>query len=126
MKTWKRLAPAAQLFLIFPAVLFMGALVVRNLSPLQDEPAHSAQQIVMWFAGRMWTLWVLLIVLPLGVLVTGCVTFGHNWRGDASLLQGAKGTLAVIRANGAMLVVASLTVTAGVILMIVVLHMLAN
>ena len=101
MKTWKRLAPAAQLFLIFPAVVFMGALVVRNLSPLQDEPAHTAQQIVMWYAGRMWTLWVFLIALPLGVLVTGCVTFVLNWRGDASLLQGAKRTLAVIRAHHA-------------------------
>lgn len=81
MKTWKPLAPAAQLFLIFPAVLFMGALLVRNLSPLQDGPAHTAQQIVMWYAGRMWTLWVLLIALPLGVLVTGSITFGRNWSG---------------------------------------------
>ena len=126
MINWKRLAPAAQLFLIFPAVLFMAALVVRNLSPLQGEPAHTAQQIVTWYAERMWTLWVLLIALPLGVLVTGCLTFGRNWNGRAGLLQGAKQALAVIRANGAMLVVALLTVTAGVILMIVVLHMLAN
>ena len=126
MKTWKGLAPAAQLLLIFPAVLFMGALVVRNLSPMQNEPAHTAQQIVMWYAGRMWTLWVLLIALPLAVLVTGCITFGRNWSGGAGLLQGTKQALAVIRADGAMLVVALLTVTAGVILMIVVLHMLAN
>lgn len=126
MKTWKHLAPAAQLLLIFPAVLFMGALVVRNLSPLEGEPAHTAQQIVMWYAGRMWTLWVLLIALPLGVLVTGCITFGRTWSADAGLLQGAKRTLAVIRANGAMLVIALLTMTAGVILTIVVLHMLAN
>lgn len=126
MKIWERLAPAAQLFLIFPAVLFMGALVVRNLSPLQDEPAHRAQQIVMWYAGRMWTLWVLLIALPLGVLVSGSIMFGRNWSGHAGLLQGAKQALAVIRANCPMLVVALLTVTAAVILMIVVLHMLAS
>ena len=74
----------------------------------------------------MWTLWVLLITLPLGVLVTGCIMFGRNWSGDAGLLQGAKQALAAIRANAAMLVVALLTVTAGVILMIVALHMLAN
>ena len=126
MKTWKRLAPAVQLLLIFPAVLFMGALVVRNLTPLQDEPAHTAQQIVMWYAGRMWTLWLLLIALPLGVLVTGCITFGRNWSGDAGLLQRVKQTIAVTRGNGVMLAVALLTVTAGVILWIVVLHMLAN
>lgn len=126
MKTWERLAPAAQLLFIFPAVVFMGALVVRNLSDLDGAAAHTAQQIVMWYAGRMWTLWVLLIALPLGVLVTGCITFGRNWSGDAGLLQGAKQTLAVIRANGVLLVVALLTVTAGVIITIVVLHMLAN
>jgi hypothetical protein len=38
--------------LMFPAVLFMGALVVRMLQPLQHEPAHTAQRIVMWYALR--------------------------------------------------------------------------
>ncbi len=126
MKARERLAPAAQSLLIFPAVLFMGALVVRNFSPLQEEPAHTAQQIVMWYAGRMWTLWVLLIALPFGVLVTGCTMFAHNWSGDAGLLQGGKQALVVLRGNGAMLVVGLLTLTAGIILAIVVLHMLAN
>ncbi|MGB8064328.1 MAG: hypothetical protein WCF26_20740 [Candidatus Sulfotelmatobacter sp.] len=126
MKARERLAPAAQLLLIFPAVLFLGALVVRNLSPLQEEPAHMAQQIVMWYAGRMWTLWILLIALPFGVLMIGCITFAHNWSGDAGLRQGGKQALAVLSANGAMLVVGLLTLTAGVILAIVTLHMLAN
>lgn len=126
MKTWTRVTPAAQLLLIFPAVLFMGALVVRNLSPLQAEPARTAQQIVMWYAGRMWTLWVLLIALPLAVLVAGCMTLRRNWTGGAGLLQGAKQALAVTRANGGTLVVALLTVTSAVILMIVGLHMLAD
>lgn len=126
MKTLRLLAPAAQLLLIAPAVLFMGALVVRNLSLPQNEPAYTAQRVVMWYAGRMWTLWVLLIALPLGVLVTGCSMFAGNWNGDAGPLQGARQSLAVIRANGAMMVVALLTVTAGVILTIVALHMLAN
>jgi hypothetical protein len=53
-----------QLVLILPAALFMASLVVRNLGPLQYEPAHTAQQIVMWYAGRLWTLWVLLFTLP--------------------------------------------------------------
>jgi hypothetical protein len=126
MRPCERLAPAAQLLLIFPAVLFMGALVARSLSPLRDEPAHTAQQIVMWYAGRTWTLWVLLLALPSGVLVSGCMMFAHHWNGDTGLLQGAKRALAVIRASGAMLVIALLTLTAGVILTIVVLHMLAS
>jgi hypothetical protein len=126
MRTTERLVAASQLLLIFPAVLFMGSLVVRNLSPLQNEPAHTAQQIVMWYAGRMWTLWALLIALPLGVLVTGCIMLERIWSKDVRLPQAAQPMLAAIHANRAMLVVAVMTSTAGAILTIVVLHMLAN
>lgn len=35
-----------ELLLVFPAVLFMTALFMRNVQPEQYEPAHSAQQIV--------------------------------------------------------------------------------
>ena len=126
MRARERLVAAAQLFLMFPALLFMGSLVVRNLSALQDGTAHAVQQIVMWYAERMWTLWVLLIALPLGVLVTGCITFARNWSRGAGLPQFAKQALAMIRANGEMLVVAVLTLIAGAILVIVALHMLAN
>ena len=104
----------------------MGSLVVRNLSPLQNEPARTAQQIVMWYAARMWTLWALLIALPLGVLVMGSIMFARSWSKDVRLPQGARQMLAVIHANGAMLVVAVMTLMAGAILTIVALHMLAN
>ena len=124
MGTTKR--AVAQLLLIFPAILFMGALVVRQLSPLQDEPAHTAHRIVMWHAGRVWTLWVLLITLPLAVLVTGCVTLARIWRDDLELRQGAQQTLSAIHADRAMLFVAAMTLTAGVILAIVAIHMAAN
>jgi hypothetical protein len=62
-----------QLVLIFPAALFMASLVLRNLAPLKYETAHAAQQIVMWYAGRLWTLRVLLFTLPCMVLFSGCV-----------------------------------------------------
>jgi hypothetical protein len=122
MNATKRSVIVAQLLLIFPSVLFMSALVVRELQPLQNEPAHTAQQIVMWYAGRMWTLWLLLIALPFAVLVTGCVTLARNCRDDMKLSQ----TLAAIHADRAMLFVAVTTLTAGAILAIVVLHMAAN
>jgi hypothetical protein len=78
-----RTLAAAQLLLIFPATLFMGALLVRQLSPLQQEPAYTAHRIIMWYAGRMWTLWVLLITLPLVALVTGFLTLQRKWSDDA-------------------------------------------
>jgi hypothetical protein len=121
-----RIIAAIQLVLLFPAALFMTALVLRSLQPLQYEPAHSAQQLVMWYAGRMWTLWVLLLALPLAVLVTGCATLLRSWNRDTALMQTVRQSLAEIRAHVATLLVAVATLAAAGILAIVVLHMLAN
>jgi hypothetical protein len=118
-----RIIAAIELALIFPAALFMTALVIRNLS-LPYEPAHTAQQLVMWYAGRMWTLWVLLLALPFIVLVTGCATLRYNW--NRELLHTPRQLLAAIRVHLAMLFVAATALAAGGILVIVVLHMLAN
>jgi hypothetical protein len=122
----KRALAAAQLLLMFPAILFMGALVVRQLSPLQHEPAYTAHRIVMWYAGRMWTLWALLITLPLAVLVTGCVTLLRSWSNVPELPYRAQQGLAAIYADRPMLCIAMMTLTAGVVLAIVAIHMAAN
>jgi hypothetical protein len=74
----------------------------------------------------MWTLWALFIALPLGVLITGCIMFARSWSKDVRLPQAAQHTLAAIHANGSKLIVAVMTLTAGAILTIVVLHMLTN
>ena len=78
----------------------------------------------MWYAGRMWTLWVLLLALPFTALVTGCATLRYNWNREP--LHTARQLLVVIRAHSATLFVVAATVAAGGILVIVVLHMLAN
>lgn len=75
MHATRRTIAAAEWLLIFPALLFMTSLVVRRLSPLDAEPARTAQDIAMWYAGRQWTLPVLLIALPLLVLA-----IGWKWR----------------------------------------------
>jgi hypothetical protein len=123
MNTTRRTIAATQALLISPAILFMGALIVRQLSPLQHEPAYTAQRIVMWYAGRMWTLWMLLITLPLAVLVTGCLTFLRSRR---ELPRGVQDGFAAIHIDSAMSFVAAMTLTAGIVLAIVAIHMLAN
>lgn len=110
-----------ELLLIFPAALFMTALVLRNLQSRPYEPTHSAQHLVMWYAARMWTLWVLLLGLPLIVLVIGCTALRRCWKGDM-----AREWPAMLRRKLAALFIAATTLAAGVILAIVVLHMLAN
>lgn len=121
-----RIIAVLEFLLILPAALFMTALVLRNLQPLQFEPAHSAQQLVMWYAGRMWTLWVLLLALPFTVLVTGCATLVSNWRRDIARPRTAQQAFALIGGHVATLFVAATTLAAGAILAIVVLHMAAN
>ena len=113
---------ALDFVLIVPAALFMAALVIRNL-PVH-EVANTAQGIVMWYAGRLWTLWVLLLALPFAVLITGCIALFRDW---IEVPNVAWQPLALIRrAQPASLFVAALTFSAAGILAIVVLHMLAN
>jgi len=99
----------------------MAALVIRNLP--QHEMANSAQRLVMWYAGRLWTLWVLLLALPFVALIAGCVALVRD---RIETPNAARQPLAVIRAQPTILFIALLTLSAAGILVIVVLHMLAN
>ncbi|HLZ29925.1 MAG TPA: hypothetical protein VKV73_21605 [Chloroflexota bacterium] len=119
MNTTRPAVAATQGLLILPAALFMAALVVRTLPLPQSELVLNAQRIVMWYAGRQWTLWVLLILLPLAVLVAGCLTLLSSRNRTAELPP-------TIRPRVATVCVTTATVMAGGILAIVVLHVLAN
>ena len=127
MKTIKPSIAAAELLLIFPAALFMGALFVRGLQPLKYEPARTAQRIVDLYAHSVHIgLWLLLIAFPLIVLATGCVALLRAWNSNAELRHAARQTLAAVRAHLATLFVAAATVAAGLILAIVALHMITG
>jgi hypothetical protein len=126
MKPSKRIIAAAQLLLLLPACVFMASLVVRALGTLQSEPAHTAKQVVMWYSLRMWTLWVLLVALPLAVLVIGCAALLRSWNKDAAMRQAARRPRNVIRDPITMLFIAAVTLTAGIFLAVVFVHMLMN
>jgi hypothetical protein len=100
-----RIIAVLELALIFPAALFLIAVVAPNLI---SQPASAAQGLVMWYAQRMWTLWVLLLALPLAALVIGCATLKR------------------LQPDLAILSVAVVTLAAGGTLAVVILHMLAN
>ncbi len=122
MDTPKRIIAATELVLIFPAALFLAAVVARHLGPVADP----AQQVVTWYSDRMWTLWVLLIALPLAALLTGCVTLLPNWNGESGGRWTAKQFGLAIRTQLPTQIIAAATLGAGLILTVVVLHMLAN
>jgi hypothetical protein len=126
MNAIKRTIAVTQLLLLFPAALFITALLLRELQPLQSEPAHTAHQIVKWYSARMWTLWVLLIALPFAVVVTGCATVFRSWNHDVGLRQTARSMLAAPRAHLPLLIVAAATLAAGGVLAVVAVHMAAN
>ena len=126
MEADKRIIAATELVLIFPAALFLTAVVARHLQLLQYEPAHIAQQIVTWYSVRSWTLWVLLIGLPCAALLTGCATLLRNSNGGTEERQPTRHLSAGIHGRLPTRIIAAATLAAGLILAVVALHMLAN
>jgi len=121
-----RVVATMQLALIFPAALFLTSVLVGVGDAPQYDLARFAQRIVKWYSARGWTLWLLLLVLPFGVLVTGCATLRRTWNGNVELPLAARPSLAMIPAPLATLFIAWTTLTSACVLAIVVLHMLAN
>jgi predicted dienelactone hydrolase len=124
MNTVKRSFAAVELLLIAPATLFMTALFVRNLQPQRFEPARTAQRIVQWYAARPpLGLWVFLILLPLTVLTIGLAGLWSSWRNDAELRAATGESLRTLQRHLATFLVAAATFAAGLILVIVAVHM---
>jgi len=117
-----------ELLLIFPGLLFMTALFVRNIQPPSYEPAQSARLVVHWFSNRPHHvgLHLFLAGMPFAALVIGCVTVLRAWRSDANLRLAALQALAAVRSQGAAALIFVSTLLAGGILAIVALHMISD
>jgi hypothetical protein len=126
MMSIKRTIAATQIVLIFPAALFMVSLLTRYLQQLSYEPAHTAQLIVVWYSGRMWTLWVFLIALPLAVLTIGCITIFQNWIADSKPRQSTSGSSSETGFHLPTPIIAASTLAAEIILVVVAVHMLMH
>jgi hypothetical protein len=127
MRAINRTVAIVELLLVFPGVLFMTALFVRNLQPAPYEPARSARLVVDWFSARpLLGLDVFLIALPFAAFVIGCVAVLRTWRSDADLRLVALQMLAAVRSQGAALAIVGATLVAGGILAIVALHMISD
>ena len=127
MNTIRRPVALLELLLVFPAVLFMTALFARSVQPVQFEPAHTAQQIVDWYAARPHVgLWLLLIALPLLVFGIGLATLLRAWGGDSEFRNGTLQAVALVRSHLSALAIAVATAAAGGILTIVALHLLTD
>lgn len=126
MRRLTRSIAALQLALIFPAVLFMTAVFVAAGHAHQYDLGNIAQAVVMWYSARMWTLPLLLLALPFAVVGTGCATLLRSWNRDLELPPASRQLLTMVPAPLATLFIPEMTLTSAWILLIVVLHMLAN
>jgi hypothetical protein len=123
MNAQKRYVAIMEVLLILPAALFMAALVLRQLTA--SSLGVAAQLTVMWYAERQWTLWLLLVTLPLAVVVAGCATLLHVWKYEHSR-TGLQQTVAAVLTDGTSMLIAVLTIVAAIFLAVVGLHILAN
>ncbi len=127
MNANKRILAAVELFLVFPATLFMTSLFVRSIQPSPYEPAETARRVVDWFGARPFLgLDICLVALPFMALVVGAVSVVRYWRNDEELRRTVFGTLAAVRAHLAALLIAGATLAAGGILMIVAVHVMTD
>jgi len=127
MPSQMRLVAILQTVLILPAMLFLTSVLVGAGDPPQYELAHVARRVVAWYAGRTWTLGLLLLLLPFVALVAGGATVLRGWQGDTETRPVApRASLAAIPAPLATLVVGWATFTSVGILGVVMLHMLSN
>jgi hypothetical protein len=113
--------PAVQLILILPATLFLSSVVVRDIPVFYS----GAQWVVMLYVGKVWTLWLLLLLLPLLVVVTGCLTLLRVWKEHHDVATPQLCSPPVVH-RPATRRVAAMTVLSAGILATVVLHMLAS
>jgi hypothetical protein len=119
----KTTVAATELVLVMPALIFFAAIFLRNFFPTDD---NGAQQIVIWFASRTWTLWILLVGLPMGVMALGFPILINGWYNDPSLREDTSHALGAVRAHLTMFVIGSATLAAAIFLVLVALHMLLN
>lgn len=113
--------------LIIPAVLFMTALFMRNVQPQEYEPAHSAQQIVLWYASQPRIgLWLLLMSLPAAALAIGGTIVVRKWHTDVALRKATRAVASMARSHLTTLILAATSLTAAGVLGIVALHVLTD
>lgn len=115
----KRALATAHLALISPALVFLAAVL------LQWGAVPAARHIVAWYAARMWTLWILLLALPLSALISGSISLLREMKRRSQVVNPQK-PAAELQRPAASRSVAATTGMAAIIVGIVVLHMLAN
>ena len=115
------------LILVGPAVLFMAALILRELPPPTSEPARTANRIVNWYAAHpQLALWVLLLLLPFTVLMLGTAALLRTWEQNPELQYYAWRALAEIPEHWPALSIGGATLLSACVLTMITAHLMAG
>ena len=113
--------------LVGPAVLFVAALVLRQVPPPESRPARTADRIVKWYAAHpQFALWVLLFLLPLTTFVLGSAALMRTWDNNPKLQYYAWRALAEIPEHWPALSIGGTTLLAAGVLAMITGHLFAG
>jgi hypothetical protein len=113
--------------LVGPAVLFVAALLLRQVPPPESQPARTADRIVKWYAAHpQFALWVLLFLLPLTTFVLGSAALMRTWDNNPKLQYYAWRALAEIPEHWPALSIGGTTLLAAGVLAMITGHLFAG
>jgi cytochrome b561 len=114
------------LILVGPAVLFVTALVMRQVAPRESRPVRVADRIVRWYAAHpQLALWVLLLFLPLSALILGSAALLRTWGDNPKLRYFTWRALAEIPEHWPALSIGGATLIAFGVLVMITAHLMA-
>lgn len=115
------------LALVGPAVLFVVALLVRQVPPPESQPARTADRIVKWYAAHpQFALWVLLLLLPMSTFLLGSTTLMRTWDNNPRLQYYTWRTLAEMPEHWPALSIGVATLLAAGVLAMITGHLFAG
>jgi hypothetical protein len=113
--------------LVGPAVLFVAALLIRQVPPSESQPARTADRIVRWYAAHpQLALWVLLLLLPLSAFLLGSVALLRTWDNNPELQYYTWRALAEIPEHWPALSIGGATLLAAGVLAMITTHLFAG
>jgi hypothetical protein len=112
------------LALVCPALVFVTALFVRQVQPLESEPARTAERIVRWFAAHpQFGLWVALLLFPLSAFILGSAALLRTWADNPQLRDYTSRALWAIPAHWPAVSIGGLTLLSAWVLTMITAHL---
>ena len=113
--------------LVGPAVLFVAALLVRQVPRPESQPARIADRIVKWYAAHpQFALWVLLLLLPMSTFLLGSTTLMRTWDNNPRLQYYTWRALAELPEHWPALSIGGATLLAAGVLAMITGHLFAG